>query len=49
MMKNAFILSEEVLSFPRYLKFCSEYMAMYQNGLIRQISLNLKFMTPRLA
>ena len=45
MMKNAFISSEKLFSFSRYLIFYHDFFVMQRNGLIRKIRLMSKFMT----
>ena len=48
MMEKAFILSEKLFSFSRYLTFCPDISVMYRNGLIRKVRLILKFMRSQL-
>ena len=45
MMKNAFISTQKLFSFSRYLCFCLDILVMYQNGLIKNIRLISNFMT----
>ena len=40
-----FISSQKLFPFSRYLSFCIDFLAMYQNSLIRKVRLTLKFMT----
>ena len=40
-----FILSQKLFSFSRYLRFCLEFLFMYQNGLIKKMRLISDFMT----
>ena len=43
MMKNAFISPWKLFPFSRYLSFCLDFLVMYQNGLIKKITLIWNF------
>ena len=43
--KMLFISPQKLFMFSRYLSFCLDFLAMYQNGLIKKIRLISNFMT----
>ena len=45
LLKMLFIFLKKLFSFWRYLSFCSDFLVMLENGLIREIRLTSKYIT----